>query len=296
MTARRCKAGDLFCETTRATTCSSCSKWSGWQDVLNSCRNAWVVARHQDQLRPQYVPSQGAPAAQWARLLFLFPSLERADELLCDALRCAARKVRGRKEATCGKPRGRTPTLALVLRKKTQVSCRGVWDCGRIGGGRALCAHPQYWRRSLRKLPEVCDAGWKLKSGQVEAREATMAAQVARILRGRLRRPGPALQWTRNQCKKRRSLCDRHRVRALERAKARSGGQGWAGLYVGRSVGRRTREVSQSQSQSPFAVGVGVAIAIARHAGVVGPHTQGTGQAQAHEYRHKHRHRHRVGG
>lgn len=71
---------------------------------------------------------------------------------------------------------------------------------------------------------------------------------VARILRGRLPRPGPALQWTRNQCKKRRSLCDRHRVRALERAKARAGGQGWAGLSVGRSVGRRRREVSQSQS------------------------------------------------
>lgn len=212
-------------------------------------------------------------------------------------MRCAARKVRGRKEATCGKPRGRTPTLALVLRKKTQVSCRDVWDCGRIGGGMSLCAHPQYWRRSLRKLPEVCAAGWKLKSGQVETREATMAAQVARILRGRLRRPGPALQWTRNQCKKRRSLCDRHRVRALERAKARAGGQGWAGLYVGRSVGGRGKCRSRSwRSQSPFAVGVGVAIAIARHAGVVGPHTQGTGQAQAHEYRHKHRHRHRVGG
>lgn len=168
MTARRCKAGDLFCETTRATTCSSCSKWSGWQDVLNSCRNAWVVARHQDQLRPQYVLSQGAPAAQWARLLFLFPLPWSAP--MRAAMRCAARKVRGRKEATCGKPRGRTPTLALVLREKTQVSCRDVWDCGRIGGGMSLCAHPQYWRRSLRKLPEVCAAGWKLKSGQVEAR------------------------------------------------------------------------------------------------------------------------------
>lgn len=113
----------------------------------------------------------GSPGCSVGPPAFPFPpSLERTDELLCAALRCAARKVRGRKEATCGKPRGRTPTLALVLRRKTQVSCRDVWDCGRIGGGMSLCAHPQYWRRSLRKLPEVCAAGWKLKSGQVEAR------------------------------------------------------------------------------------------------------------------------------
>ncbi|KAG8169860.1 hypothetical protein KVR01_000605 [Diaporthe batatas] len=41
----------------------------------------------------------------------------------------------------------------------------------------ASCARPQYWRRSLRKLPEGLAAGGKLKSGQVEARETTMAAQ-----------------------------------------------------------------------------------------------------------------------
>lgn len=164
-------------------------------------------------------------------------------------------------------------------------------------GREGLCAHPQYWRRSLRKLPEGRAARRKLKSGQVEARDHNGSA-VARILRGRLPRPGPALQWTRNQCRKRRSLCDRHRVRALERAKARAGGQGWEGRSVGRSAhaGRVAVAVAVVRSQSPCAVGVGVAIAIARHTGLVAPHTQGTGKAQAREYRHKHRHRHRVGG
>lgn len=114
-------------------------------------------------------------------------------------------------------------------------------------GREGLCAHPQYWRRSLRKLPEGRAARWKLKSGQVEARDHNGSA-VARILRGRLPRPGPALQWTRNQCRKRRFLCDRHRVRALERAKARAGGQGWEGRSVGRSVGARGKCRSRSRA------------------------------------------------
>lgn len=182
---------------------------------------------------------------------------------------------------------------------KTQVSCRGclgLWPYwGRDG---PLCASAilasiasQASRRTCREV----EAEVRASRGARDHNESA----VARILRGRLPRPGPALQWTRNQCRKRRSLCDRHRVRALERAKARAGGQGWAGLPVGRSVGGGGKCRSRSlRSQSPFAVGVGVAIAIARQAeaGLVGPHTQGTGQAQAHEYRHKHRHRHRVGG
>lgn len=128
-----------------------------------------------------------------------------------------------------------------------EPGCLGLWPYwGREG---PLCASAilasiasQASRRTCRKVEAEVRASRGARNHNGSA--------VARILRGRLPRPGPALQWTRNQCKKRRSLCDRHRVRALERAKARAGGQGWAG----RSVGRRRREVSQSQ----FAVAVTV--------------------------------------
>lgn len=134
--------------------------------------------------------------------------------------------------------------------------CLGLWP---YWGRQGLCAHPQYWRRSLRKLPEGRAARWKLKSGQVEARCHNGSA-VARILRGGLRRPGPALQWTCNQCKKRRSLCDRHRVRALERGESqgrrtgvdrsvgRSGGVGSVAVAVG-GRSHRSQLVSASRSQ-----------------------------------------------
>lgn len=246
-----------------------------------------MVARHQDQLRPKYVLSQGPRPAQTPSC-FCVSSLERTDGLRCNALRCrcAARKVRGRKEATCGKPRDRTSASALVLRTKRR-RCRAGMSrtVAVLGAGGPLCASAvlasiasQASRRTSRRR----EAEVRASRG---ARDDSGSSVVARILRGRLRRQGPALQWTRSQCKKRRSLCDRHRVRALERTRARAGGQGWAGLSGGRWVGGRGKCRSRSRSRSrscswrsqftPFTVGVGVAIAIAKQAGLVGPQYTG---------------------
>lgn len=264
-----------------------------------------MVARHQDQLRPKYVLSQGPRPAQTPSC-FCVSSLERTDGLRCNALRCrcAARKVRGRKEATCGKPRDRTSASALVLRTKRR-RCRAGMSrtVAVLGAGGPLCASAvlasiasQASRRTSRRR----EAEVRASRG---ARDDSGSSVVARILRGRLRRQGPALQWTRSQCKKRRSLCDRHRVRALERTRARAGGQGWAGLSGGRWVGGRGKCRSRSRSRSSHrsqSVSASRSQLQSRQALWV-HNTQGTGQdrtgqAQAHEYRHEHRHRHRVGG
>lgn len=286
MTARRCKAGDLSAEPLAlpdpvvasgldGKMCSTPAGILGWlHGTRISCGRSMYCHRDPGLLR--------RPPA--------FPFLLWNAPTSCDAMRCAAaaqhaRYVDARKQrvASQGAERPLQPWFCERRDAGAVPGCLGLWP---YWGREGLCAHPQYWRRSLRKLPEGRAAGGKLKSGQVEARETTSgSAVVARILRGRLRRQGPALQWTRSQCKKRRSLCDRHRVRALERAKARADGQGWAGLSGGRWVGGRGKCRSRSRSRScscswrsqftPFAVGVGVAIAIAKQAGLVGPQHTG---------------------
>lgn len=199
-----------------------------------------MVARHQDQLRPQYVLSQGPRLAQ-TPVCFSVSSLERTDELRCNALRCAtqhARYVDARKQRVASQGAER-PLQPWSCEKKTRMPCRGVLGVVAVlGAGGPLCASAvlasiasQASRRTCRRVEAEVRASRGAKPHWQRSR--SYSPRTATTTRG------PALQWTRNQCKKRRSLCDRHRVRALERAKARAGGQGWAGLSGGRSVGGR---------------------------------------------------------
>lgn len=238
-----------------------------------------MVARDQDQLRPKYVLSQGPRLAQ-TPTCFSASSLERTDELRCNALPLPLplRSTQGTwaQGSNVWQAKGPNVRFSPGLAKE-DAECRAGLSgtVAVLGAGGSLCAcavlasiASQASRRTCRRV----EAEVRASRG---ARDDYGSAD-ARILRGRLRRPGPALQWSRSQCKKRRSLCDRHRVRALERAKARAGGQGWAGLSGGRWVGGggkcRSRSCSwRSQLFTPFAVGVGVAIAIARHVDLAGP-------------------------
>lgn len=101
-----------------------------------------MVARHQDQLRPQYVLSQGPRLAQ-TPACFSVSSLERTDELRCNALRCAtqhARYVDARKQrvASQGAERPLQPWSCEKKDADAVPGCLGVVAV--LGAGGTLCA------------------------------------------------------------------------------------------------------------------------------------------------------------
>lgn len=86
MTARRCKAGDLFAKPLALPVPVVASGLDGKMCSTPAGMLGWLHDTR-DQLRPQYVLSQG-PRLLNGPPCFSFSSLEPTDELRCAALRC----------------------------------------------------------------------------------------------------------------------------------------------------------------------------------------------------------------
>ena len=172
MTARRCKAGDLFAKPLALPVpvvasgldgkmCSTPAGILGWlHDTRVSCGRSMYC--HRD------------PGCSGAHLLFLFLLWNAPTS--CDAMRCAAqRSTQGTwtQGSNVWQAKGPNVRFSPGLAKEDADAVPGCLGLRPYWGRDGLCAHPQYWRRSLRKLPEGRAARWKLKSGQVEARETT---------------------------------------------------------------------------------------------------------------------------
>ncbi|POS79768.1 hypothetical protein DHEL01_v201830 [Diaporthe helianthi] len=178
MTARRCKAGDLSAEPLalpdpvvasglNGKMCSTPAGILGWlHNTRISCGRSMYC--HMDPGLVRRPPA-------FAFLLWSAPTS-------CDAMRCAALPLRSTQGtwtqgSNVWQAKGPKVRFSPGLAKEDADAvpgCLGLWP---YWGRESLCAHPQYWRRSPRKLPEGRAAGWKLMSGQLEARKTTKAAQ-----------------------------------------------------------------------------------------------------------------------
>ena len=191
MTARRCKAGDLFAKPLALPVpvvasgldgkmCSTPAGILGWlHDTRISCGRS--MYRHRDP---------GSSTARLAFPILLWSAPMSCDAMRCAAPRCAARKERGRKEANVWQTKGPNVPLQPWSCERRRRSSAGVsGTVCRIGGGRASVRIRNIGVDRFASFQKNVPQRWKLKSGQVEARDHYGSA-TSRILRGRLRRPG----------------------------------------------------------------------------------------------------------